>query len=376
MGLTRLLVLIAVVAAVAGLGAVVRLREEEIDLRSLAVAVVVAGTVGGGTGILVVLAGGGGPFGVLFTGIHVAYLAGTVTLPLLGAGLLVLGRRTSSTRWTRALAVAFLVPAPVGAYATHVEPNWLRVDHLGVTVAATRAGDDPVRIAVLADLQTSGIGGHEREAVDRILAAAPDVILVPGDLFQGSAAQLDATWDDLRHELGRLEAPGGVYYVRGDADSGDLPDRLLAGSAVTIVDDTVVETTVGDRRIRIGGTRLAYRSRAAGRVRDELEATPEDGALTVLVSHRPDTALLLAERSRVDLTVAGHTHGGQVVVPGFGPIVTFSAVPRSVARGGLHRVDGNQIYVSPGVGVERDTAPQVRLFSRPAVAVLTLADAP
>lgn len=379
-GLTRLLALLAVAAAVAGLGAAVALsrrgrRDETVDLRSLAVALVVAGTFGGGAGILVILAAGGGPFPVLFTGVHIAYLAVTVTVPLLGAGLLILGRE-GSTRWTRAAAVAFLVPAPVGAYATHVEPNWLRVDHVAVAVAAERAGDDPIRIAVLADLQTSGIGDHEREAIDRILAAEPDIVLLPGDLFQGSEDQLDATWDDLRRELGRLQAPGGVYYVRGDADGGDLPDRLLTGSDVTIVDDAVVEATVGDRRIRIGGTRLAYRSRAADRVRADLEATPDDGALTVLVSHRPDTALLLAERSRVDLTVAGHTHGGQVVIPGFGPPVTFSAVPRSVARGGLHRVNGNQIYVSPGVGVERDRAPQVRLFSRPAVALLTVADVP
>lgn len=374
-GSTRLLTLLAVVAAVAGLAAVARWRrDEEVDLRALAVALAVAGAVAGTTGIVAVLSVGGGPFPVLFTGIHVVYLAATVTLPLLGAGIVVLGLRAGSTRWARALGVAFLVPAPVGAYATHVEPNWLRVDHLEVPVASERAGDDPVRIAVLADLQTSGIGSHEREAVDRILAAEPDVILLPGDLFQGSRAQLDATWDDLRHELARLRAPGGVFYVRGDTDAGDVPDRLLAGSGVTIVDDTIVETTVGDRRIHIGGTRLAYRSGAADRVRAELEATPEDGALTILLSHRPDTVLHLAERSRVDLTVAGHTHGGQLVVPGFGPPVTFSAVPRHVARGGLHRVDGNQIYVSPGVGAERNAAPQVRLFNRPAVAVLTLAD--
>ena len=83
------------------------------------------------------------------------------------------------------------------------------------------------------------------------------------------------------------------------------------------------------------------------------------------MSHRPDTVLELPPDSRVDLTVAGHTHGGQIVLPGFGPLVTLSDVPRSVARGGLHTVDGNRIYVSPGVGLQRGQAPQVRLFSPP-----------
>ncbi len=135
---------------------------------------------------------------------------------------------------------------------------------------------------------------------------------------------------------------------------------------------------MGDRTLRIGGTTLdgaASGDEGGDAVRAGLEATPEDGALTLLMSHRPDTVLGLPAAARVDLTVAGHTHGGQIVVPGIGPLVTLTDVPRSVARGGLNEVDGNPIYVSPGVGVERGRAPQVRLFNRPAVAVLTLADA-
>ena len=46
-----------------------------------------------------------------------------------------------------------------------------------------------------------------------------------------------------------------------------------------------------------------------------------------------------------------------------------------MARGGLHRIDGNPIYVSPGMGLERRHAPQVRFLSRPAIGILTLRDA-
>jgi predicted MPP superfamily phosphohydrolase len=53
----------------------------------------------------------------------------------------------------------------------------------------------------------------------------------------------------------------------------------------------------------------------------------------------------------------------------------MSDVPRNVARGGLHQIDGNAIYVSNGVGLERARAPQVRLFSPPSVGLLTLGDA-
>lgn len=372
MGLTTILTAGAVAAAVVGVvAAVAGRRGEPVDRRSLALALAGAAVPTGLVAVAAVSRSGG-----LFTVVHAGYLALTLTVPVLGAVLLALGVRWGSAAGPRALAVALLLPAPVGVYATHVEPHWLRVDQVAVAVAPTRAGADPVRIAVLADLQTDRVGGHEREAIDAVLAAAPDVILVPGDLFQGSAEQLAATEDDLRHELARLRAPGGVFYVEGDVDGNGVAARLLDGSGIVTLADEVVETKVGDRTLRIGGTRLLYATPAADRVRAELAATPEDGALTILVSHRPDTVLQLRPQSRVDLTVAGHTHGGQIVVPGLGPLLTLSEVPRDVARGGLHEVGGNRVYVSPGVGLERGGAPQVRLFNRPAVAVLTLRDAP
>ena len=70
--------------------------------------------------------------------------------------------------------------------------------------------------------------------------------------------------------------------------------------------------------------------------------------------------------------MAGHTHGGQVQLPGVGPLMTMSHVPRAVAAGGLHQVDGNPIYVSTGVGREQQGAPQIRFLAPPSIALLTL----
>ena len=263
---------------------------------------------------------------------------------------------------------------PLGVYATHIEPHWLRVDHHELGVSSARTGDDAIRIGVIGDLQSAGIGDHEREAVREVMATEPDLVLLPGDLFQGPRSTTDTA--ELRALLGELRAPGGVYFVQGDCEGGGGYHELLAGLAITILDDEVVETEVGDRRIRIGGTRLAFDTPAADEVRDELLATPDDGALTILLSHRPDTALRLPADSRVDLTVAGHTHGGQIVAPVIGPLVTLSDVPRDIARGGLGRVADNPIYVSPGVGLERGHAPQVRFGSRPAVGIITVTDEP
>ncbi len=100
-----------------------------------------------------------------------------------------------------------------------------------------------------------------------------------------------------------------------------------------------------------------------------------DADVRLLVSHKPDVALLIEPDDRIDLVVAGHTHGGQVVIPGFGPPVTLSRVPRRVAAGGLHKVGGQSVYVSRGVGHERGKAPPVRLFCPPEITILTLSNA-
>ena len=304
--------------------------------------------------------------------VHLMYLLITVSLPLTGLGILVHAWRAGDRRPAHAVGILLLAPAVVGAYATHVAPFQLRIDEIDVPVLEERAGDDEVRIAVLADLQTNHIGDLEREAIDAVLAAEPDIILLPGDLFQGDDPEFERELPALRDELRRLEAPGGVFYVRGDTEHTNRADRALEESHVQILDGEIVEVQVGDRTLLIGGHGLYYQSEEAESLRAELLARAGGDAYTILLAHRPDTVFGLPPASAVDLTVAGHTHGGQVVLPGIGPLITLTAVPRDVARGGLHEVDGNAIHVSPGVGMERAQAPQIRFMSDPTVAILSL----
>jgi predicted MPP superfamily phosphohydrolase len=304
---------------------------------------------------------------------HLLYLWGVLGLPFIGAAALLLGR-ASSTRAGRVAAVVLLLPGALGFYATHVEPRWLRTDHATVRVAAARTGSGDVRVAVLADLQTNHVEAYEHRVISRLLALHADVILVAGDLFHGTPTELRRWLERMRTELGRLHAPSGVFFVRGDADPSDYADLLLAGTGITILDDADASITVGDRRIRIGGNRLNFTLGGAVVMRRALQTELADGAIVLLLSHRPDVVSELPRDSRVDLVVAGHTHGGQIVVPFVGPLVTLSSLPRSVARGGLHTIAGNRIFVSPGAGMERGRAPQVRFLDRPSVALLTLAD--
>jgi predicted MPP superfamily phosphohydrolase len=100
---------------------------------------------------------------------------------------------------------------------------------------------------------------------------------------------------------------------------------------------------------------------------------PASDKFHIVLGHAPNFAL---GDVQADLLVAGHTHGGQVRLPWFGPIVTFSSIPRSWATGAT-RLSGNRwLVVSSGVGLERGPAPRLRFLCRPEIAVIHVDPSP
>lgn len=319
------------------------------------------------------------PLGLdLFGMIHLAYVALVVALPAAGAlvmGLSVSGRILAS-RGARVLAGLALLGVPVGVYATFIAPFDLRVEAAHVTFAGDRRGSGAIRVGVLADLQTSEVSEYERAAVERMLALEPDVVVVPGDLYQGLAGRgpgFEAALPGFRALFKRLGGvPGGVFVTLGNVDFPERVEAMLAGTNARLLVNEVAAVRVRDRELSILGLELDVGSPQA---RGAIAAFSEGGAqgdVRVVVSHLPDAALLLTPRSRVDLVVAGHTHGGQVVVPGLGPPMTLTSVPRDVAAGGLGSIAGNAIYVSRGLGLERGQAPRIRFLCPPEITLLTL----
>jgi predicted MPP superfamily phosphohydrolase len=333
------------------------------------VGVALAVTTAGFVAKAVVLLGVGlNAFGLM----NVIYVDLVVVVPLLGLVLLVADRVSRRLTWpVRGLAIASLGLLLVGYYATFWEPFRLIEESALVPLAPERTGTKPVRIGVLTDIQIRHVTSYEQNAIDRLLALRPDVILIPGDVFQGDDDVFEAERPALRALLARLEAPGGVFLVPGDVDQGTRRvARLVEGTHIVPLIDDLARVEVAGRTLTIGGVELAYMSTSARQVVTGLEGGPGDTDIRILVAHRPDVIFNLSPSSRIDLTVAGHTHGGQVVVPGFGPLITLSNVPRQVAAGGLHTLNGNKIYVSRGVGCERGQAPRLRFFCPPEITLI------
>jgi predicted MPP superfamily phosphohydrolase len=305
------------------------------------------------------------PFGVM----HVAWLDLVVVVPL-AAGLLGVLAWRSTGALVRALVVLGLLLAPFGAYASFIEPSRIVVEHTTLQLSPARTGHTPFRIALLADIQFEHVGSHEREAVARLMAQHPDLILLPGDYYQGPREEFLRELLAIRRLFSSLHAPDGVFAVQGDQDSDFELARIFPGTGIHLLLDDTATVHVGDRTVTLGGMRLHFWSPQVRAFERAFEAAPGDRDVRILISHRPDAVLQLAHGTRVDLVASGHTHGGQVQLPLLGPLTTATKVPDAVAAGGLHDLGGREIYVNRGIGVERGQAPRVRFDDAPEISII------
>jgi predicted MPP superfamily phosphohydrolase len=314
-----------------------------------------------------------------FAIIRILYLGLVAGVPLLGAAFLAATwrrragpRGSGAPRRLRILAWASLALPAIGIYASFIEPFRLVTETVRVVLPSGRSGSGELRIAVFSDLQTDRVTGHERGAVDLVLALRPDLILLPGDFFQGTPEEFRRELPALRDLLGRLRAPAGVFAVEGNTDVPSEMRMILEGTGIRLLEDEVVRIAAGDRTVTIGGIGARRGRDHPGEAVRRLEDEPGEGDIRILLSHHPDAVLGLRPGTRIDLVVAGHTHGGQVQLPWFGPPITLSGVPRRVAAGGLHDLDGRLVYVSRGVGVERGAAPRIRFLCPPEISLLVV----
>ncbi len=344
---------------------------------------VLRGVVAAGTLVVGAIAAGLATFRLdLFGVVSVVYFAVVVGAP--AVALLLLGwwlsdrRARTVSRPVAVLVVPALLAGVMGIWGSAVAPYRLEVDRPElIAVPSARTGSQTIRIGVLTDLQAAHIGDYERSAIDLLMAQEPDLILLPGDILQADAAGHRRARAAVRELFGRLHAPGGVFVVPGDTDTywpdtTDSLDPFVEGTDVRVLRNEIITTRVHDRSVRIAGLKLNYGSPAAAETASALESEVGDDDVRILLAHRPDAVDLLPSSPRTDLVVAGHTHGGQISVPGVGPLITMSGVPRAVAAGGLHWMGARRIYIGRGVGMERSQAPPVRLGVPPNIGILTV----
>ena len=292
-----------------------------------------------------------------FASIAIAFYAGALTLPI----LVFWQQHRAAKRDGLLLCAAILTPL-VAAYAALVEPDRLQVVESNLAFDAWPVDAAPFTIVQISDLQTVGPCARQDEAVQRINALEPDLIAFCGDYIAGPFSDPEPAILAARAFFSALRSKHGIVCVQGHSETRSLRERVLAGLDVRyLLDDELTLELGGGRRLRIIGLGLDAPTFTARR---------EEGLLTVVVGHVPDQSRQLIGRE-VDLHLAGHTHGGQIVIPGYGAPITLSRLPREFARG-LFGFGDHWLSVTPGIGMEGHHAPRVRLFCPPQIDALRL----
>lgn len=301
--------------------------------------------------------------------LSIGFLLIAAVFPLSGIGVWLCGYRRANlpVRIASWLAVATLL---VSCWATFVEPQRLTLEQHSLRVHILRSGNDPVRLGIMSDLHATGAGRHEHAAVDRLLAARPDLILIAGDIYQGQDSAWPQALPELRTLFRRLIAPGGAFLVSGSCDRSDRLAELVAGTPVRLLENEQVTIAVRDRQVDLFG--VSTHSPDSRGLSAFVDSPGVQGHLRLILSHRPNLAALSPTGPPVDLVIAGQTHGGQIRWPWGSAIAGFSPIPNRIRGGGLHSLNHQTVYVSRGVGVERFWAPPLRLFCPPEVGLVVL----
>jgi predicted MPP superfamily phosphohydrolase len=208
---------------------------------------------------------------------------------------------------------------------------------------------DGLRVVHLSDLHASRLlhGSWQRAVVEKANALDPDLILITGDLVDGTPAHRAADVAPLRGlkaRLGVLAAPGNHEYYSGYeawmAAFAKLGLRVLSNRHVVIKDRGRALVVAGTTD-RGGAARFGLPGPDVGAA---LAGAPK-GVPVLLMSHQPRDAAKNAEAG-VDLQLSGHTHGGQ--------IAGLHLIVRAANEGfvsGLYRVGAMWLYVSNGAGL-------------------------
>jgi len=194
--------------------------------------------------------------------------------------------------------------------------------------------------------------------------ASPDIVVVTGDLVGSRTGLREA-----RGLLRCLAREWPTYVVLGNADLRAARADALAASWSDVGARVLVNQ--GERIERDGQHIWLAGVNDPHTGRDFLDsalAAAEDGEAVIALSHSPDL-VLRPEARNVDVILAGHTHGGQVVLPCVGPLYVRTRLGHRYASG-LHQVDDTQLFISRGVG---STRLRLRLHCPPEAALITLA---
>jgi hypothetical protein len=270
-------------------------------------------------------------------------------------------------RWLKRIGIGFglfvLLVAVFLSYAYFIEPRQFVVIEETLVVPNWSPNLNGLRVVTIADIHTgSNYAPPERVryVVEQANAQNPDIIVLLGDYVSESRrdrearskpegtdrTELRVPVETIAENLRGLAARYGVYAIIGNHDwyhNEQKIHRIFEQTAgIAVLNNEIAEIDINGEMLRIWGIEDLWRNRAVPT--EAFDALPKKRNI-IAITHNPDS--LLQAPAGFSIMFAGHSHGGQLNWPIFGPKAVFND-PRFMD--GHAVVDGKHVYVSSGVG--------------------------
>lgn len=254
----------------------------------------------------------------------------------------------------------------LAAWSTKIEPTRLTVERVTLPLPNLPPAFEGFTIAQISDLHFAAGAGPDWLAtvVARVNALEPDLIAITGDFVSFIAAD---TAQQLTTILRELAAPAGIFAILGNHDHwthAPTVRGIVRAAEIHLLDNAHAVLTRDETALYLLGVDDIWENK------HDLAAALADvppNAPTILLAHEPDYADTAALTGRIGLQLSGHSHGGQVRLPGKGALV-LPYLGENYDQG-LYRVNDMHLYVNRGVGL---VAPYVRLNCPPEITLLIL----
>jgi uncharacterized protein len=241
------------------------------------------------------------------------------------------------------------------AYAHFIEPYWIDIN--SVTLRSSKLHGISLRIVQISDLHSDAVVLNEDRLAGIINPLKPDIIVFAGD----SLNSLEGL-GNFKRGLSSLKASVGKFAVKGNVDQWHWRRiDLFGGTGFEELGSRNELLQKNGESFYISGLDFGQSYKTAGLLRNR---RPE--LFAMFLYHTP----ALAEKVRgVDLYLCGHTHGGQVRLPFYGAIITFSKFGKKY-EAGRYDINGMTLYVNRGLGLDGGLFPRVRFLCRPEITVI------
>lgn len=235
-------------------------------------------------------------------------------------------------------------------WAFFIEPNLLTVKTLDINVKGLKG----LKVVFVGDFH---IKPNQKKnlikLVHKINEQHPDLILTTGDFVSGHEKKQTLPIKEIAKELSKLKSKYGTYAVLGNHDwwqGGEEIEKELKKNNMVVLNNENTSIKIKGKKLYIVGVEDITTKNI-----DLVKSLKGASSPAILLTHSPDAFPFISNPSdfpitgKVDLTLAGHTHGGQVDIPFVGPLIVPSSYGQRYAQG-LIEENGKKLFVTKGIG--------------------------